>query len=120
LPSNTFATKQYQFYIEMDATSLGPTIAMVLVCSVFVILFGLAFHQMSKMTGSKDDWADVKKQVGLIMGLVIAGTVFLGFFSVMVCMQFVDTVRVAYASIFISVFAACMSFGALATAAITR
>jgi hypothetical protein len=32
----------------------------------------------------------------------------------------VDTVRVAYASIFISVFASCMSFGALATAAITR
>jgi hypothetical protein len=54
------------------------------------------------------------------MGLVIAGTVFLGIFTVMVCMQFVDTVRVAYASIFIAVFAACMSFGALATAAITR
>jgi len=32
----------------------------------------------------------------------------------------VDTVRVAYAAIFISVFASCMSFGALSTAAITR
>jgi hypothetical protein len=104
----------------MDATSAGPIIAMVFTCTTFAILYGLAFYQMSMMTGSKDDWADVKKQLGLIMGLVIAGTVFLGIFTVMVCMQFVDTVRVAYASIFIAVFAACMSFGALATAAITR
>ena len=103
----------------MDS-SPAPIIAMVLVSITFVTLFGLAFYQMSTMTGSKDDWADVKKQVGLIMGLVIAGTIFLGIFSVMVCMQYVDTVRVAYVSIFISVFAACMSFGALATAAITR
>ena len=72
------------------------------------------------MTGSKDDYADVKKQISLIMGLVIAGTIFLGIFTVLVCMQFVDTVRVAYAAIFISVFASCMSFGALSTAAITR
>jgi cytochrome oxidase assembly protein ShyY1 len=86
------------YKIEMDS-SPGPIIAMVLVSITFVTLFGLAFYQMSTMTGSKDDWADVKKQVGL---------------------QYVDTVRVAYAYIFISVFAACMSFGALATAAITR
>ena len=104
----------------MDTASIGPTIAMVFACTTFLLLYGVAFYQMSIMTGSKDDWADVKKQVGLIMGLVIAGTIFLGIFSVMVCMQYVDTVRVAYVSIFISVFAACMSFGALATAAITR
>lgn len=107
------------YKIEMDA-SLGPIIAMVIVCFIFAILFGLAFHQMSTMIAGKDDYADVKKQIGLIMGLVIAGTVFLGIFTVLVCMQFVDTVRVAYASIAISVFAACMSFGALSTAAITR
>jgi hypothetical protein len=108
------------YKIEMDASSTGPIIAMVLTCIIFAILFGLAFYQMSIMTGSKDDYADVKKQISLIMGLVIAGTIFLGIFTVLVCMQFVDTVRVAYAAIFISVFASCMSFGALSTAAITR
>jgi hypothetical protein len=106
--------------IEMEQTAWGPIIAMGIVCVVFSILYGLAFYQMSSMIGSKDDYADVKKQLGLIMGLIIAGTVFLGIGAVLVCMQFVDTVRVAYASIFISVFAACMSFGALAAAAITR
>ena len=100
----------------MEQTAWGPLIAMGIVCVVFSILYGLAFYQMSAMIGSKDDYADVKKQLGLI----IAGTVFLGIGAVLVCMQFVDTVRVAYASIFISVFAACMSFGALAAAAITR
>jgi len=104
----------------MEQTAWGPIIAMGIVCVVFSILYGLAFYQMSSMIGSKDDYADVKKQLTLITGLIIAGTVFLGIGTVLVCMQFVDTVRVAYASIFISVFAACMSFGVLAAAAITR
>jgi hypothetical protein len=99
---------------------IAATIAMIVVCTVSALLFGISFYQMSQMVGSKDDWADVKKQVGLITGLVMGGSIFLGIGVVLVCMQYVDTIQVAYASIFISIFAACMSFGALATAAITR
>jgi len=100
--------------------SIGHYIGMGVTGSIAILFFSIAFWQMSVVTGSMDNWADVKKQVGVIVGLDIAGTVFLGALAVLVSMQFVDTIPVAYVSIFISIFAACMSFGALATAAITR
>jgi hypothetical protein len=56
----------------------------------------------------------------LITGLIIAGTIFLACGVLLISSQYIDPVRVAYIAIVLSVFASCMSFGALATAAITR
>jgi hypothetical protein len=103
----------------MDA-STGAIIGISVTLILFATLYGVAFYQMSTMVGSKDDWADVKKQVGLITGLVVAGTIFLACGVLLISAQFVDPIRVAYIAIVLSVFASCMSFGALATAAITR
>jgi len=100
--------------------STGAIIGIAVSGILFATLYGVAFHQMSIMVGSKDDWADVKKQVGLITGLIIAGTIFLACGVLLISSQYIDPVRVAYIAIVLSVFASCMSFGALATAAITR
>jgi len=86
----------------------------------FVVVYGVALWYMSAMTGSNDDWNNVKNQVSLISGLTILGA---GFFSLGVtiaCASFVSTMNTAYAAIFLSIYATSLAIGGLAMGAMMK
>jgi hypothetical protein len=83
-------------------------------------IYGSALWLMSAMTGSNDDWNNVKNKISLISALLIWGGSMFALAVTLACAFYVGPLYTAYGSVFMAIYASSLAIGAMAVAAMMK